>query len=161
MASITDRELIDFVYMEARLLDLQRWDEWLALFAPEAHYWVPLLGSRQADPHSHNSLAYEDRLLLSLRVERLKGARAHSQSPPSRGQHVLQQPFVERRDDGASRYELSAPFMYMEARAEQQLVLGGVCRHTLEQVGGALRIRLKRVDLLNAEAALPAIQLFP
>lgn len=53
------------------------------------------------------------------------------------------------------------PFMYMEARAEQQLVLGGVCRHTLEQVGGALRIRLKRVDLLNAEAALPAIQLFP
>jgi len=161
MAGITDQDLIDFVYREARLLDLQRYDEWLALFAEQGRYWVPLLGARQADPHSHNSLAYEDRLLLSLRIERLRGPRAHSQQPPSRGQHVLQQPFIERRDEPAGLYELSTPFLYLEARAEQQLVLGGVCRHTLEQVGGALRILLKRVDLLNAEAAFPAIQLFP
>jgi len=161
MASVTDRDLIEFVYGEARLLDLQRYDEWLALFAEGGHYWVPLQGSRQADPRSHNSLAYEDRLLLSLRVERLKDPRAHSQHPPSHAQHVLQQPFVERRDDDANRYELSTPFMYVEARAEQQLVLSGVYRHTLEHSGGALRILLKRVDLLNAEAAFPAIQLFP
>src|SRR5204863_1344575 len=115
-----------------------------ALFAEEGHYWVPLQGARQADPHSHNSIAYEDRLLLSLRVERLKDPRAHSQHPPSRGQHVLQQPFVERRDDEAGRYELSTPFIYVEGRAEQQLVLSGVYRHTLQQVGGALRILLKR-----------------
>ena len=158
---MSDQELIDFVYLEARLLDLQHWDEWLALFAAQSHYWVPLLGSRQSDPHAHNSLAYEDRLLLSLRVERLKGGLAHSQRPPSRGQHVLQQPFIEHRDDGAQRYELSTPFMYMEARNDQQLVLAGVCRHTLEHVDGVLRIRLKRVDLLNAEVAFPAIQLFP
>ena len=161
MTSVTDRDLIDFVYAEARLLDLQRYDEWLALFAEVGHYWVPVQGSRQADPCSHNSLAYEDRLLLSLRVERLKDPRAHSQHPPSRAQHVLQQPFVERRDDDANVYELSTPFMYVEARAEQQLVLSGVYRHTLEHSGGALRILLKRVDLLNAEAAFPAIQLFP
>jgi 3-phenylpropionate/cinnamic acid dioxygenase small subunit len=161
MTSITDRELIDFVYAEARLLDQQRYDEWVALFAEQGHYWVPLQGARQADPHSHNSIAYEDRLLLSLRVERLKDPRAHSQRPPSRAQHVLQQPFVERRDDVAGRYELSTPFLYVEARAEQQFVLGGTCRHTLQQVEGVLRILLKRVDLLNAESAFPAIQLFP
>ena len=67
----------------------------------------------------------------------------------------------QRRDDEAGRYELSTPFIYVEARAEQQLLLGGVYRHTLQQVEGALRILLKRVDLLNAEAAFPAIQLFP
>jgi 3-phenylpropionate/cinnamic acid dioxygenase small subunit len=100
-------------------------------------------------------------LLLSLRVERLKDPRAHSQHPPSSAQHVLQQPFVERRDDDAGRYALSTPFIYVEARAEQQLLLSGVYRHTLQQVEGALRILLKRVDLLNAEAAFPAIQLFP
>jgi 3-phenylpropionate/cinnamic acid dioxygenase small subunit len=164
MTGVSDRDLIDFVYAEARLLDLQRYDEWVALFAEEGHYWVPLQGARQADPHSHNSLAYEDRLLLSLRVERLKDPRAHSQHPPSHAQHVLQQPFVERRDDAAGLYELRTPFIYVEARAEQQLVLSGAYRHTLQQVGGArgaLRILLKRVDLLNAEAAFPAIQLFP
>ena len=161
MTHVTDRDLIDFVYAEARFLDQQRYDEWVALFADEGHYWVPLQGARQADPRSHNSIAYEDRLLLSLRVERLKDPRAHSQHPPSRGQHVLQQPFVERHDAAAGRYELSTPFIYVEARAEQQLVLSGVYRHTLKQVEGALRILLKRVDLLNAEAAFPAIQLFP
>jgi 3-phenylpropionate/cinnamic acid dioxygenase small subunit len=161
MTNVSDRDLIDFVYGEARLLDLQRYDEWLALFAEAGHYWVPLQGARQADPHSHNSLAYEDRLLLALRVERLKDPRAHSQRPPSRAQHVLQQPFVERRDDEARVYELSTPFIYVEARAERQLMLSGVCRHTLQQVGGALRIVLKRVDLLDAEVAFPAIQLFP
>jgi 3-phenylpropionate/cinnamic acid dioxygenase small subunit len=164
MSGVSDRDLIDFVYAEARLLDLQRYDEWVALFAEEGHYWVPLQGARQADPHSHNSLAYEDRLLLSLRVERLKDPRAHSQHPPSHAQHVLQQPFVEHRDDEAGRYELRTPFIYVEARAEQQLLLGGAYRHTLQQVGGAggaLRILLKRVDLLNPEAAFPAIQLFP
>jgi 3-phenylpropionate/cinnamic acid dioxygenase small subunit len=164
MTTVTDRDLIEFVYAEARLLDRQRYDEWVALFAEEGHYWVPLQGTRQADPRSHNSIAYEDRLLLSLRVQRLKDPRAHSQHPPSRAQHLLQQPFVERRDDEAGLYELSTPFIYVEARAEQQLVLSGVYQHTLQEVEGAgraLRILLKRVDLLDAEAAFPAIQLFP
>jgi 3-phenylpropionate/cinnamic acid dioxygenase small subunit len=161
MGRITDHELIDFVYREARLLDAQRYDEWLALFAEDGHYWVPLQGARQADPHSHNSIAYEDRLLLALRIERLKDPRAHSQHPRSQGQHVLQQPFVEQRDDELGCYQLSTPFLYVEARGGQQMLLGGVCRHTLQQVEGALSIRLKRVDLIDGEAAFPAIQLFP
>ena len=32
--------------------------------------------------------------------------------------------------------------------------------HTLVRADGGLRIRLKRVDLLNCDAALPSIQLF-
>jgi 3-phenylpropionate/cinnamic acid dioxygenase small subunit len=161
MNDITDRELIDFVYAEARLLDLQRYDEWLALFADDGHYWVPLQGARQADPSTHNSIADADRRRRPLRIGRLPDPRAHSQHPPSHAQHVLQQPFVERRDDAAGLYVLRTPFIYVEARAEQQLVLSGVCRHELQQVGGLLRILLKRVDLLHAEAAFPAIQLFP
>ncbi len=163
MNPITDGALFDFVYTEARLLDSQRYAEWLALFAEDGYYWVPLLGAKQPDPQAHNSIAYEDRLMLQLRIERLKDPRAHSQHPPSRAQHVLQQPFVESRDDAAGRYGLSTPFIYVETRAEQQLLLSGVCRHTLQRAGGTggLRILLKRVDLTNADAAFPAIQLFP
>ena len=51
----------DFVAEEAALLDAGRFDDWLSLFAPDGHYWVPLLGAQQADPVSHNSLAYEAR----------------------------------------------------------------------------------------------------
>ena len=149
----------DFVAHEAALLDERRLDEWLALFAEDGHYWVPLLGAAQADPFSHNSLAYEDRLLLQLRVDRLKNPRAHSQHPASRCQHVLQTSTVTL--DEPERCELRTPFVYIESRGERQLMLAGTCSHRLARVGGAWRIRLKRVDLLDAGAPLPAIQLFP
>jgi 3-phenylpropionate/cinnamic acid dioxygenase small subunit len=161
MTEPTRQQLIDFVFHEARLLDEARYDEWLALFAEDGHYWVPLQGARQDDAQRQASLAYEDRLLLALRIERLKNPRAYSQMPGSRSQHVLQQPELERIDHDANEYRLRTPFLYVEARGEEQMLLAGAWRHRLARVDGALRIALKRVDLVNAPAAHTAIQLFP
>jgi len=148
------------VVNEAALLDERRFDDWLALFAEDGRYWVPLLGRLQTDPHSHNSLAYEDKLLLQLRIERLKDPRAHSQHPPSHCQHVLQRSRVEQLEPAAGTATLRTPFVYVEARGERQLMLAGRYRHELVHTAHGLRIRRKRVDLLNAEQPLPAIQLF-
>jgi 3-phenylpropionate/cinnamic acid dioxygenase small subunit len=157
----TERALCDRVVHEAALIDARRFDEWLALFADECRYWIPLQGDAQSEDAQHNALADEDKLLLKLRVERLKSPRAHSQHPPSRCQHVLQQPRVVQADMAAGRCELHTPFIYVESRGEQQLMLAGVARHRLVRRGEVWQIALKRVDLLNAGAALPAIQLFP
>lgn len=148
----------DFVAHEAALLDERRFDDWLALFTEDGHYWVPLLGAAQADPFSHNSLAYEDRLLLQLRVDRLKNPRAHSQHPPSHSQHVLQPSCIEEEAGDAVR--LRTPFLYIEARGESQILLTGTARHHLVRTPTGWAIREKRIDLLNAARALPAIQLF-
>jgi len=161
MDAATASELFDFIALEARLIDARRFDEWLALFADDGRYWVPLQGDAQVEGAAHNALADEDRLLLALRIERLKNPRAHSQRPPSRCQHILQQPSLVNVDDAGGRYELYTPFVYVESRAERQLMLSGAVRHRLVRQAGALRIELKRVDLLNAGEALPAIQLFP
>ena len=150
----------DFIAEEAALLDARRFDDWLALFAEDGRYWVPLLGAAQADPFSHNSIAYEDRLLLQLRVDRLKNPRAHSQHPASHCQHVLQRSVVEREDAAAGEIVLRTPFIYVESRGEDQVMLAGNCRHTLLRTPAGWAIRQKRVDLLNAGRALPAIQLF-
>jgi 3-phenylpropionate/cinnamic acid dioxygenase small subunit len=144
---------------EARLLDEKRYDDWLALFADDGRYWVPLQGALQDEGAAHNALADEDRLLLKLRIERLKSPRAHSQHPASRCQHVLQASTVMRDDPDIC--ELRTPFLYIEARGERHVTLAGSCFHRLVKVGSAWRIRLKRVDLLDAGAPLPAIQLFP
>ena len=151
----------ELVVHEARLLDERRHDEWLALFADDGRYWVPLRGAAQEEGAAHNALADEDRLLLQLRVERLKSARAHSQHPPSRCQHVLQASSVTRDDAAGGRCELRTPFVYIESRGERRLMIAGTCFHRLVKVGRDWRIRLKRVDLLDAGAALPMIQLFP
>ncbi|MDP9962478.1 3-phenylpropionate/cinnamic acid dioxygenase small subunit [Variovorax paradoxus] len=148
----------DLVVHEAALLDERRFDDWLALFTEDGHYWIPLLGAAQADPFSHNSLAYEDRLLLQLRVDRLKNPRAHSQHPASHSQHVLQPSRIEEETNDAVR--LRTPFLYIEARGESQILLTGTARHRLVRTPEGWAIREKRIDLLNAARPLPAIQLF-
>ena len=39
----------EFVYDEADLLDEQRFEEWLELFADDATYWIPL-DTRRSEP---------------------------------------------------------------------------------------------------------------
>src|SRR5262249_24824455 len=96
--SMNEADPVRFVLREARLLDEKRFDEWYELFTEDAYYWVPLIPG-QPDPLQHNSLAYEDKLLLQLRVERMKRPNAFSQKPASRGHHLLQTPEVEKADE--------------------------------------------------------------
>jgi 3-phenylpropionate/cinnamic acid dioxygenase small subunit len=156
---IDTRVLTDFVYHEARLIDEQRFDEWLALFAEDGRYWMPLTRG-QPDALTHTSLFYEDALLLKVRIERLKNPHAFSQVPRSHCQHVLQPPQVESSQPGHSAV-LRTPFFYMEAQLDESLVLSGVTWHHLVCRNGQWKIALKKVELVNCDAALPGIQLFP
>lgn len=159
MTAFSHQHLIDFVYAEARMLDEQRFEEWLALFTDDAHYWMPLSPGQQ-DARLHTSLMYEDKLLLRVRVERLGGARTYSQQPRSRCHHLLQQPSVEQADRDAGRYTLRTAFHYVETRLDEQTLFVGWATHELVAVDGKLRIRLKRVDLVNSDAAFGNINLF-
>jgi 3-phenylpropionate/cinnamic acid dioxygenase small subunit len=159
MTAPSDAELARFVKREARLIDEKRFDEWYELFAEDGHYWVPAAPA-QADPLLHNSLAYEDKLLLKLRVERLKSDRAFSLRPASRSLHVLQEPEVEKRDESRAEYLTRTPFLYTETRGDDSQRYAATAWHTLVFSAGSLRIKLKRVDILNCDAALPSIQLF-
>ena len=152
--------LADFVAHEAALLDAGRFDDWLALYTDDGRYWVPLAGAAQADPYGHQSLAFEDRLLLQLRIDRMKSPRAHSLRPRSRCQHVLQRSRIDAVDVAGRSAALSTPFLYIETRGELELTLAGTCRHRLVHTDAGWRMREKRVDLLDPERPYPAIQLF-
>nr|MBL8455476.1 aromatic-ring-hydroxylating dioxygenase subunit beta [Zoogloeaceae bacterium] len=159
MTAITEKTLADFVYAEARMLDEQRFEEWLALFRDDAYYWMPLAHDQQ-DPRLHTSLLYEDTLLLKVRIERLTGQRTFSQQPKSRCHHLLQAPRIESSDAARGEHVVRTAFHYTEARLDAQTLFAGWATHHLVETGGALRIRLKRVDLLNCDAAFGNIQLF-
>ncbi len=154
--SIAEHELIRFVMREARLLDERRYDSWYDLFAEDGVYWVPLTPD-QPDGIDHASLAYEDRLLLRIRIDRLKRG-PPSQRPPSRSHHLLQMPEFEGQSGAV--YVTRTSFHYTEARGDEQNFYVGTAIHHLVDDGGRLKIKLKRVDLLNGDAALPGIQLF-
>ena len=155
----SNADLIGFVMHEARLLDEHRFEEWLDLFTDDGHYWMPLEWG-QTDPKLHASLMYEDKLLLRIRIERLKGNRTFSQKPKSRCHHVLQLSTIDQRDEAAGQFQLYTPFHYVETRLDEQTLYAGWARHHAVTVDGKLKIKLKRVDLVNCDAAFGNIQLF-
>ncbi|MCM2563163.1 aromatic-ring-hydroxylating dioxygenase subunit beta [Lutimaribacter sp. EGI FJ00015] len=158
--SIKRDDLVDFVYAEARMLDEGRYDEWLELWLPDGHYWMPL-DWKQTDPLHVTSFLFEDMFMLKLRVERLNGARTFSQKPKSRCHHVIQRPFVDEMNDEAGRYVTNTNMHYVETRQDEQFLLALTATHELKLVDGRLRIANKRVDLLNCDAAFGNIQLLP
>jgi 3-phenylpropionate/cinnamic acid dioxygenase small subunit len=155
-----------FLQHEAQLLDDGQFNDWLALFMPEAWYWVPSEPG-QADPFETVSLIYDDRRLLETRVRRLSSPRMYSQEPRSRTSRMIGNVTIEETgpfpavDRSRERMELwylvRSKFMMIEYRREQQRLFGGTALHRLVQTDGGVMIAWKRVDLVNCDAPLDGI----
>ena len=65
-ARAAERELATSSPHEAALLDAGRFDDWLALFADDGRYWVPLQGAAQPD-HASAQLARRRRPAAAAR----------------------------------------------------------------------------------------------
>jgi 3-phenylpropionate/cinnamic acid dioxygenase small subunit len=156
---MNEKAIIDLIYDEARRLDDMQWTAWLDLFHPEARYWVPLEWQQQ-DPILQPSLMYEDLMLLKVRIERLSGERTFSQKPKSRCQHLLQAPHIVECNAAADIFKARTSFLYTETRGDNLERHSGWVSHELTAVDGALKIKLKRIDLINFDAPFGNIQLF-
>ncbi len=150
-------QLVDFVYHENRLLDEGQYQAWYELFADDGVYWVPSRPD-QTERESQVSIALESKMLLSLRIARLNHPRAYSLQPAVRGMHVVQRPTVLQAE--GPLLKVGAQLIYMEYQAGQQVVLGARVSYTLRPEQDSLKIVEKRIELLNSEDFLPAIQLF-
>jgi 3-phenylpropionate/cinnamic acid dioxygenase small subunit len=98
------REVEQFLYREARLLDERRFHEWLGLFTQDVHYRMTARANRyprstkaivsmrernaEADP-DELSLFDEDVHTLTARVARLDTGMAWAEDPPSRTRRLI------------------------------------------------------------------------
>jgi 3-phenylpropionate/cinnamic acid dioxygenase small subunit len=139
----------EFLYHEARLLDEQRYEEWLALFTEDATYWVPL-EQGQKDPLETSSIIHDDRTLLELRVKQLRHPRAHARQPLARTVHQVSNIMVNGDTVRSS-------LVVIEFRNEKQRIYGALVEHRLRKKGDAFQIAQKRVDLVNSEGELDGI----
>jgi len=143
-----------FLFHEARLLDTQRYEEWLELFTEEATYWVPLEQGQQ-DPHETSSIIHDDRTLLELRVKQIRHPRAHARQPLARTVHQVGN--VTVLSDNAQEVRVTSTLTLVEFRNEKQRVYGALVEHRLRKSGDTFRIVHKRVDLVNSEGELDGI----
>ena len=137
---------------EARLLDERRFEDWLALFAPECLYWVP--GTPNAgDPRKEVSVSFDDRRQLEGRVYRLRTGYAWSQVPASRTARLVSNVEVFRTAK-ASTLMVRSTFLISEFRAGEARVLSGWCGHRLTEHAGGWRILVKQVNLIDCDQSL-------
>jgi ethylbenzene dioxygenase subunit beta len=149
-----------FLYLEARLLDERRFDEWLALWTTDGMYWIPREHGQQS-PYDHISLAWEDAMLREVRVGRLRHPRNWSQVPPTRTARLLGNVMVDG-ETVTGELVVRAGFQLSEWRSNDvQQQLAGACTYKLRHAGGgSFQLHLKRVDLVNCDARLPNLEVF-
>jgi 3-phenylpropionate/cinnamic acid dioxygenase small subunit len=160
------RDVEQFLYREARLLDERRFHEWLELFTDDVRYWMAGRSSRYPrsskaitvlDPlrRQESDLAIEDELAildetkvtLSGRIARLDTGMAWAEDPPSRTRHIIAN--IEVEPGGTpSELKVYSNFIVYRTRAEtEQDFYVGARQDVLRRVDGAWKIAHRKLVL--------------
>lgn len=155
-----DRELVfriqQFLYREARLLDTEAWDEWLALMAPDIHYWMPAIENRRradklgAYAPGRGAFFDDNHFDLSRRVARFKQPSAWAEDPPTRHVHAIAN--VEAEPGPApGEYIVHSVFTNYRSRgeAENDLLLGRR-EDVLRAVEGSFQIARRKIVITQS-----------
>lgn len=144
------REIEAFLFLEARLADESRYDEWEALWTEDALYWVPR--RPDLDPAKEVSHIYDNRQRIGTRIRQLKSGFRYSQTPASPMRRVLSN--IEIAPAGTDEYEAGANFMLMELAIQSTRNMnfwGGRTLYRLRRVDGGLRMVVKKILLIDAD----------
>jgi len=137
---------------EARLLDQGRFEDWLAMYAPECLYWVPGTPGG-GDPRREVTLAFDDRRQLESRIYRVRTGFAWSQVPASRTVRLVANVEVFRTGAPAV-WMVRSNFLVSEFRAGQRQALAGWCGHRIAERAGRLEILVKQANLIDCDQCL-------
>lgn len=144
-----DTALVDFVFLEARLADEARYEEWESLWHDNALYWVPM--HEDADPETEVSYIYDNRPRIAKRIAQLRTGARHSQTPPSKMRRIISN-FEELRRDATS-VTIASNFVLYEYRFSMATWAGRYV-HTIRTDGSDLKLGRKTVHLVNGDGAL-------
>ncbi|MFT7599670.1 MAG: 3-phenylpropionate/cinnamic acid dioxygenase small subunit [Acidimicrobiales bacterium] len=146
-----------FLFLEARLADESRYDEWLELFDDEVMYWVPK-GRADYDPTTMISYINDNRGRLETRVKQLLTGVHYAQTPQSPMRRVISNVEVGPEDDGLLTVRSNFVLYEHSIQASNELrVWAAHATHRLRTVDDGFRIRAKTVELVNSSRSLPTL----
>ena len=139
-------ELEDFLFLEAALLDNWQLDEWLALFAPGARYFVPPAGADDdADPATTLFYVADDYHRLCERVKRLNKRTAHAEFPRSRCRRMVSN--VRFLEGDATCFTVTSNYVTWRSKLGVTDTFFGHHLYAMTRVAGQLRILCKKTFL--------------
>jgi benzoate/toluate 1,2-dioxygenase subunit beta len=151
-APLSIEAVTQFLYREARSLDDKDWDGWLALYAPDAEFWMPSWDDDDKlveDPQTEISLIwYGHKGGLEDRVFRIRTERSSATSlPEPRTSHNISN--VEILEQGGGVCRLRFNWVTFSYRYKSTDTYFGTSFYTLDTTGPEPRIRRKKVVLKN------------
>tara|TARA_R110000868_G_scaffold198069_1_gene444343 strand:- start:20540 stop:21058 length:519 start_codon:yes stop_codon:yes gene_type:complete len=154
-------EIERFLSLEARLLEQNRFDEWIDLFTDDVHYVMPVRESVEpaatggAAAHSTGfALFDDDKRSLELRARRIETGLAHAEIPLSVTQRLITNVLVED-SDVAGEYMVGSNFLvYQERRGRHSHTFIGSRRDRFVMVGQKWKIDYREISL--AQTVMPA-----
>lgn len=146
------REIEEFLFHEARLLDERRFEDWMELFTEDGVYWVPA-EEGQDNPTDTVSIFHDNRQLMEVRIRRLRHPANHAQRPPSRTRHLVTNVVLDDTDAETGELDVASNLQMAEYRDDERRTFAAAVTHRLRRVDGALRIARKRIDLIDCDAA--------
>lgn len=153
------REVEELLYQEASLLDRPDLDAWIQLYTEDGTYWMPAIED-QTDPLNHISLMYDDRVMMEIRRRNFVHPRAASKDYKVRASHIISNIRILERDAQTGNCTVSSNFHCASYYWDRQTLFAGTYRHELVNTPEGLRIRHKRVDLINCDAVLGTIIIY-
>lgn len=138
----------EFLYREADCLDRADLDAWIQLYTADATYWMPVSPDQQS-PETEISIFYDDRLLMEIRRRNFGDEWAASMDYDVRCSHLIGN-IRHASDDG---WRVLSNFQAAIYYRGNTTFYAGRYTHDLVNTPDGLRIRHKRVDLLNCDSA--------
>lgn len=125
------QEFEELLYYEAWLLDHDRLEEWLELFADNVRYWAPVRTNQvrgKEDLQRPQLLAHfdDDKTGLAMRVQRIRTGAAHADEPPSRVRHFVSNVRVLVAEE--DRTHVTSNFIMFKSRRGREETLFVGCR---------------------------------
>jgi 3-phenylpropionate/cinnamic acid dioxygenase small subunit len=139
-----------FLYRQADLLDTRQWQAWIDLFTPDGVYWMPPEPSHKTW-EGMPAIFAEDKNLMHVRMGRVQHPDAWSQRPLWGTNHLVSNVVIDKMAKNGDVTARSR-FHMMELRRDDVRHFAGQYTHHLKKAKGGYRIKLQRVDMVNAQA---------
>ncbi len=144
--------LVEFVWMEADLLDAKRYAEWLALWADDGKYVIPIDQDTESFEDSLN-FAYDDATMRDMRVRRLSSGQSMSASHAAQTVRTVSR-FVRLPDSARGDARLRCAQHLVEYKFDRHRHYVANVEWTIRSDGDKFEIVEKVVRLVNSEDAL-------
>ena len=158
------RQVEQFLYREARLLDSRQFRRWIDLLADDLRYWIPMRSNRYSaasksisildgsryekddlSKESDQAFMDEDKGSLRRRVDRLDTGMAWAEDPPSRTRHLISNVEVEPGERESEVKVYSNFIMYRSRGETEEDFYVGSREDVLRNVDGSWQLASRKI----------------